>query len=85
MPKFNTLKQSKTNQFTHLAKIQQNVYMKYSSIGIQLLVLVFLVTYSGFWLDRYFKTSRPIFSISCGVLSVILGIWYVVRELLKKT
>jgi hypothetical protein len=67
-----------------LAKSPKNDYIKYSGIGIQLLVVVFLVTYAGFWLDRYFQTAKPIFSILFGILSVVLGIWFMVKELLSK-
>lgn len=62
---------------------QYNNYLRYSGIGLQLFATVFLGTYLGFWLDKHFDTQKPIFSIVLGALSVVLGIVFVTRELLK--
>jgi ATP synthase protein I len=61
-----------------------NSYLKYSAIGLQLLVFVFVITYLGYWLDGYFETNKPIFSILFGLLSVVLGIYNLTSQLLKK-
>lgn len=62
---------------------QYNNYLKYSGIGLQLFAIVFLATYFGFWLDKHFETQKPIFSIALGTLSVVLGVVYLTRELLR--
>lgn len=63
---------------------QSNNYLKYSGIGLQLLVIVIGGTYAGFWIDEHFKNQKPVFSVIFGFVSVVLGIFYLVRQLLNK-
>ncbi|MBC7387704.1 MAG: AtpZ/AtpI family protein [Opitutaceae bacterium] len=63
---------------------QSNNYLKYSGIGLQLLVIVVGGTYAGFWIDEHYNNQKPVFSITFGFTSVVIGIFYLVRQLLKK-
>jgi F0F1-type ATP synthase assembly protein I len=66
-----------------LSPKQANSYLKYSGIGIQLIAIVLIFTYLGFWIDQHFAIQKPIFSILLAFLSVVLGIVLLMRQLLK--
>ena len=58
-------------------------YARYTSIAFQMLAIILVLVFAGFKLDQWLHT-RPIFTVifSCG--SVILAIYSVTSDLLKK-
>jgi len=65
-------------------KKQLNNYAKYSSIGIQMLVIILAGVFGGYKLDQWLELSFPVFTIVLSLLSVVLAIYTVVKDLLKK-
>jgi len=66
------------------SKKQLPNYGRYSSIAIQMLVIIVAGVFGGFKLDEYLKLNFPIFTILFSFLSVSLAIYYVIKDLLKK-
>jgi F0F1-type ATP synthase assembly protein I len=60
-----------------------NVYARYSSIAFQMIAIILLGTYGGLKIDDWLDT-KPIFTIILLLFSVVLSIYFVVRDLLKK-
>jgi F0F1-type ATP synthase assembly protein I len=63
---------------------QLKAYAKYSTIGIQMLAIILLGVFGGIKLDDVFSLDIPIFTIVFSILSVILAIYYIIKDLLKK-
>ena len=63
---------------------QFNAYAKYSSLAVQMLVIIGGGTYGGFRLDKYIGWKFPVFTVVLSLLSVTAAIWYSVKDLLKK-
>lgn len=61
-----------------------NNYAKYSSIAMQMLVIILLGVFGGVKLDEWLDLSLPVFTIVLSLLSVVLAIYTVVKDLLKK-
>jgi len=59
-------------------------YARYSSLAVQMLVIIAAGTYGGFRLDKYLGWKFPLFTIVLSMLSVVLGIWLAIRDFLKK-
>lgn len=53
-------------------------------MGFQMAAIIFVLTYAGIKLDEHFKLSFPVFTIVLALLSVVLAIYFVVKDLLKK-
>ena len=66
------------------SKKQLPNYGRYSSIAIQMLVIIVAGVFGGFKLDEYLKLHFPIFTILFSFLSVALAIYYVIKDFLKK-
>jgi len=60
-----------------------NNYARYSSIAIQMAVIIILGVFGGYKLDNWLNT-RPILTVILSLLSVITAIYLVTRDLLKK-
>lgn len=55
--------------------------LEYSSLGIQITVLVGGAAYFGKWLDEKYNTSKPWFALVFVLLAVALSIYYTIRQL----
>lgn len=58
-------------------------YARYSSIAIQMLVIILVGVFGGLKLDQWLKLNAPVFTVILSVASVALAIYYVTRGLLK--
>jgi ATP synthase protein I len=58
-------------------------YSRYSGMGLQMLVIIFLGVFGGYELDRWLKV-KPLFTIIFSIVSVSLAIYSITRGLLKK-
>ena len=59
-------------------------YGKYSSIAIQMLFIILVGVFGGIELDKLFDFQFPIFTLILSILSVVLAIYYVTKDFLKK-
>ena len=58
-------------------------YARYSSIAFQMLAIILIGVFGGIKLDKWLKLDVPVFTIILSILSVILAIYYVTRDLLR--
>jgi F0F1-type ATP synthase assembly protein I len=58
-------------------------YTRYSSIAFQMLIIILIGVFGGIKLDEWLKLTVPVFTIILSILSVILAIYTVTRDLLK--
>jgi len=58
-------------------------YARYSSMAIQMLVIILLGVFGGYKLDQWLDT-QPILTVILSVLSVFLAIYIVTKDLLRK-
>ena len=61
-----------------------NSYAKYSSIAMQMLVIILLGVFGGVKIDEWLALSIPIFTVVLSLLSVVLAIYTVTKDLIKK-
>jgi len=59
-------------------------FIKYSSLGIEMVVIIAIGTYGGYKLDQWMENEFRVFTLILMVFSVILSIIYGVRNFLKK-
>lgn len=57
-------------------------YVRYTSMGIQMLVIIFLGVFGGYWLDRIAGT-KPLLTILLSLAGVSMAIYHAVKDLLK--
>lgn len=60
-----------------------NQYARYSSMAIQMLVIILAGVFGGYKIDQWLFT-KPIFTVVLSIIAVSLSIYYVTRDLLKK-
>lgn len=65
-------------------KKQLEFYARYSSLALQMLVIIGLGVFAGVKLDEWLHLGFPVFTLVLSVLSVILSIYQATRGLLKK-
>ena len=62
-----------------------NSYAQYSAMGFQMVAIILLGTYAGIKLDKYLELEKtPVFTISFSLFSVILSIYFVAKDFMKK-
>jgi F0F1-type ATP synthase assembly protein I len=60
-----------------------NNYARYSSMAFQMAAIIIVGMFGGYKLDRWLNIS-PLFTIILSLSSVIIAIYLVTRDLLKK-
>lgn len=63
---------------------QLNSYAKYSSITLQMLVIIVGGIVGGYHLDKWVGIKFPIFTIVLSILSVSFAIYIAVKDFIKK-
>jgi len=58
-------------------------YAKYSSIALQMLVIILIGVFGGIKLDEWLNLAFPVFTIVLSLLAVMLAIYSVIKDLLK--
>ncbi len=59
-----------------------NEYARYSSMAIQMLVIILLGVFGGYKLDKWLDTG-PLLTIILSIFSVALAIYTVTKDLLR--
>ncbi len=62
---------------------KSNIYIRFSSIGIQMGAIIFLFTWLGVYLDDYFQNKTPWLTIVLSLFGVIGSLFLIIREVLK--
>ncbi|HOX78310.1 MAG TPA: AtpZ/AtpI family protein [Bacteroidales bacterium] len=58
-------------------------YARYSSIAFQMLVIILAGVFGGIKLDEWLEMKIPVFTIVFSILSVILAIYTVTKDLIR--
>lgn len=61
-----------------------NPYLKYSTMGIQMAVIIGGGVWLGTWLDEKYKTSTPYYTIAISLFAIFAALYISLREILKK-
>ena len=61
-------------------KKQLNNYVKYTSLGIQMLVIIGAGVFGGYYLDTWLENGFPVFLILLSILSVGTAIYYAIKD-----
>jgi Putative F0F1-ATPase subunit Ca2+/Mg2+ transporter len=56
-------------------------YAKYSSMGFQMIIIIGGGIWGGYKLDQWIGWKFPIILILCSVLSVVMAIYFAVKDL----
>lgn len=62
---------------------KSNIYIRFSSVGIQMGAVIFLFTWLGVYLDDYFQNKTPWLTIVLSLIGVIGSLVLIIREVLK--
>jgi ATP synthase protein I len=60
-----------------------NAYAKYSTLGIQMALIIGGGCYGGVKLDEYYNNTTPIFTIILSLVSIALAMYIVLKDLIK--
>ena len=63
---------------------QLNEAAKYSSMAIQMLIIIGIGVFAGIKLDKWLHTKFPVFTIVLSLLSIGLALYYFIKETLPK-
>lgn len=61
-----------------------NAYAKYSSLAFQMIFIILAGVLGGRWIDGKLELSYPVFTAVLSVISVILAIYYALKDFIKK-
>ncbi|MDL2315375.1 AtpZ/AtpI family protein [Bacteroidales bacterium OttesenSCG-928-C19] len=59
-------------------------YARYSSLAIQMILIILIGTFAGIKLDQWIQLSFPIFKIIFPIASVFLALYVALKDFLKK-
>jgi F0F1-type ATP synthase assembly protein I len=60
-----------------------NDYARYSSMAIQMLVIILLGVFAGYRLDLWLH-SKPFLTVILSIVSVVISIYLVTKDLIRK-
>lgn len=58
-------------------------FARFSTVGIQMGVIIALFTWLGTWLDGKYQTKTPWWTIGLSLFGVVAGLVLVIREVIK--
>ena len=62
---------------------KNNLFLRFSSIGIQMAGIIAFFTWLGTYFDKKFQTTTPWWTLSLSLFGVISSMFLVIREILK--
>lgn len=63
--------------------IKNNPYIKYSSIAIQMGLIIVLGTFGGKYLDTFIDIEFPILTFIFSILSVFFAVYFAIKDIIK--
>jgi F0F1-type ATP synthase assembly protein I len=69
------------NQFEKKKKSLDS-YARYSSIAFQMLAIILAGVFLGVKIDQWLELTIPVFTVILSLLSVVLAIYFVVKDLI---
>jgi ATP synthase protein I len=64
-------------------KKKYSVFARFSSLGIQMGVIIAFFTWLGFYLDKKYQTKTPWWTISLSLFGVISSLYIVIKEVIR--
>ena len=64
-------------------KKKMSAYVKYSSMAIQMGLIITLSSLGGMKLDQYLKTSFPFFTLSFSMVSVGVAVYLAIKDIIN--
>lgn len=64
-------------------KERLNNYARYSGLVFQMLAIIGIGVFGGIKIDKWLETSFPVFTVVLSFLSVILAIYYAIKDLIN--
>jgi len=64
-------------------KRKANKYVKFSSLGIQMGLIIYAFVWAGMFLDEYYEMSTPWFTVVLSLFGVIGSLILIIREVIK--
>ena len=61
-----------------------NSYMRYATMGTQMLVIMALGAFGGYALDKWLALKFPVFTILLSLLSIAAALYLSIKDFLKK-
>ena len=61
-----------------------NAYVKYSSMGFQMLVVIGVFAFAGNKIDHYRGSKTPLFTALLSLIGVVISLYQVIRQLNDK-
>lgn len=61
-----------------------NALARYSGMAFQIAASIVICLFLGKWLDSKFPMKFPVFTTTLTILGVFLGVYFVIRDLLKQ-
>ena len=65
-------------------KAGNNSILRYTSMATQMAITIFLGVWGGIKLDQFFQFETPVMTLICSLLGVILAVYIVIRDVLRK-
>ena len=62
---------------------KSNLFLRFSSMGIQMAGIITFFTWLGTYFDKKFETSTPWWTLSLSLFGVISSMFLVIREILN--
>jgi hypothetical protein len=69
------------NQHQSSKKNQLNNYARFSAMGIQMGVIIFLFVWGGQRLDQYLTLPFPVFTLTGSIIGIGAALYFVIRQL----
>jgi F0F1-type ATP synthase assembly protein I len=61
-----------------------NSFLRYTSMASQMAITIFLGVWGGIQLDKYFPQGIPIFTLVLSLLGVVLAVYLVIKDFIRK-
>jgi F0F1-type ATP synthase assembly protein I len=58
--------------------------LRYTSMATQMAITIFLGVWGGIKLDQFFQFETPVMTLICSLLGVVLAVYIVIRDVLRK-
>jgi F0F1-type ATP synthase assembly protein I len=58
-------------------------YIHYSSAGIQMVLTILIFTFLGTRLDKYFETSKPLWTAFLAIFGVVVAMIFMIKKFMN--
>ncbi len=60
-------------------------YVRYSAVGFQMMGIILVGVFGGYYLDRYLGWKFPLFTLLLSLLSIAAAMYFLFKETGRKT